>query len=353
MAPIDFLLAQLSAMSFAGTNLIDTHLFQRFNKLLEKVQEELGENAPVHALLILSTIASIAAIPFFIIFPPLFGDTFAFWPEEGWGVLPYYISLGVLNTILIWAYLKALFHDGNPGAVIIFYQFVPVLSYFMSWAILGETVTTSELVALAVIFIGTSLMAIRLDTEDGEFRFRWVTAMYMTIAAACWAAGSVMFKYAAQHGNDKLADNLWQTLAWEHAILFIIGMGLLRFNRTYRNSFVAVFKATNNVDKGWNVINECIYMIGVTLMHTVTLNVVVVMSMMAQTFQSLYVWLGGIILATLGVSSASFGTKWSNIQMMLAISVSGTGAWLLWLASERGVTVVDWLEWLSRLFGTS
>src|SRR3989344_4602446 len=175
-----FFVALVPPLLYAVTNLLD-------KTLLSKYFQEGG----VGTLLMFSALLSFIAVPLLYWMEP---DILAVSGEN----LRTLAFLGFLDIVLVWSYLMAL-KDAESSATIFYYQLVPVLALIMGYFRLGETITELQLLAMAIIIFGTSLVS--FENDENGLKFKWKTVGFMLIACACWASESVFFKAVALEEN--------------------------------------------------------------------------------------------------------------------------------------------------------
>jgi len=298
------LLAMASPLLYAATNHID-------NILLEKYFKEGG----VGTLMMFSALLAALALPILFFIDP---SVFSVATEHKLMLA----GVGVINTVLLWSYLQALFND-EPTVVIIYYQLVPVLGLILGYLILGETITSLQALAMLIIIVGAIIMSVAIDS-DGHLTFRFKTAVYMFIASLCWAAESTFFKVVA------LEENPVRSFFWEHVSLVAIGilMGLLITH--YRKSFLKALRVNATPVLGVNVLNEGLYITGNFIAALVVVVVPVSLTLLMNSFQPLFVLLIGLALTLffprLGVEHVSNDRM---TQKIIAIALTSVGVLLL------------------------
>ena len=145
---------------YALTNHID-------KVLLEKYFKEGG----VGALMLFSSLLSALALPVILYLDPLVLDVSLF----NVAVL---LFVSLLYVALLWFYFLAL-DEEEASVVIVFYQLVPVFGLILGYFILGEVLTQAQLFAMAVIILGTTIVAFELD-GDNKFKINlnWYRFIY-------------------------------------------------------------------------------------------------------------------------------------------------------------------------------
>ena len=302
-----FFVALIGPFLYAITNYID-------KILLEKYFKEGG----VGTLLIFSGLLSGLALPILFFIDPT----------------PFQVSIvhiltlatvGILNVLVLFFYLKALDTE-EVSVTIIFYQLVPVFAYGLGYLILGETLTQSQLVAMAVIILGTSIVSFEIEADSG-FRFRKKTISYMLAASFCWALGSVLFKFVA------LEEAVVRSLFWEHLMLTLIGAGLFIFIASYRKHFIEALQKNSGSILLLNVANESIYMVGNIAFSFAYLLAPLALVLLANSYQAIFVLIIGVLLTLFVPTIIKEKTYIRNLgQKGLAIAVTAVGTYLLFFS---------------------
>ncbi len=299
-----FLLALVPPFLYALTNHID-------NILLSKYFKEGG----VGTLMLFSALLACIALP--ILFFIDNGVMEVAWENRFW-----LAGVGVINTILLWAYLQAIFND-EPTVVITYYQLVPVLALGLANVVLGETITLAQMLAMGTIILGAIILTFALD-EEGKVTWRLKTAGYMLIACVCWAAESTFFKVVA------LEENPTRSFFWEHVSLVLIGVLMYTFIAHYRKSFHKALKLNGKAVLGLNVGNESLYMAGNYVAAVVVVMIPVSLTLLMNSFQPLFVLIIGLILAFLFPKlEVEHVSKRNMVQKVIAILLTGIGAYIL------------------------
>lgn len=299
-----FFLALIGPFLYAITNYID-------KTLLEKVFKKEG----IGTMLIFSSLVSVFALPFFFLADRTVLDV------NGFGILILAI-VGILNVLVIWFYLIAL-KDEEASIVVVFYQLVPVFGAIFSYFILGEILTRMQLIAMAIIIFGTTIISFEIDAEN-KFKLRRKTVSYMLLAALCWSIEAVLFK------SVMLEENLWRSLFWEHLMMVLFGIVIFIFIRSYRNSFLSVIRENAKGVLLLNSLNETIYIAGNIIVSFTYLLAPVGLILLTESFQPIFVVAIGIFLTIFfpKIITEKIHTKhvW---QKIIAISITGIGTYLL------------------------
>jgi drug/metabolite transporter (DMT)-like permease len=212
--------------------------------------------------------------------------------------------VGILNLLVLWFYLLAV-KEEEASVAVVFYQLVPVFGLVLGYFVLGETITRSQLTAMAIIILGTSIISFEIDIEN-NFKLRRKTVALMVTASFCWALGSVIFKAVA------LEENVWRSLFWEHLMLTLAGICIFVFVRSYRNHFLAAVRSNSKVIISLNVANEFFYILGNVTFAFAYLLAPIALVLLAESFQPFFVLGIGIFLTVFfpEISTEKMHTKY-------------------------------------------
>lgn len=299
-----FLISLIGPFLYALTNHID-------KILLEKYFKEGG----VGTLVLFSSLLSAVAIPFLY-----FADPLAL--QMGLTNIAILCGVAILNILVLWFYLLALKNE-EASVAIVFYQLVPVFGLILGYFILGEVLTKTNLIAMAIIILGTSIISFEIDTEN-NFKLRKKTIALMLAAAFFWALGSVIFKAVA------IEETVWQSLFWEHVMLTLIGVLLFIFVRSYRVSFIKVLKLNSTGILSVNLLNEILYMLGNLAFAFAYMLAPIALVLLSESFQPIFVLIIGILLTVffpkISVEKIHVAHIW---QKIFAIIITGIGTYIL------------------------
>ncbi|MCB9810923.1 MAG: EamA family transporter [Candidatus Nomurabacteria bacterium] len=301
-----FFIALIGPFLYALTNHLDKILLEKYFKV-----------SGVGTLLLFSSLLSILALPILFTLDPTVLSV-----DLKSAVALSVVS--VLNILVLLFYFLAL-KDDEASITIVFYQLVPVFGYILGYFVLGEQLTTTQLLAMAIIIFGTSIISIEIDSEN-NFKLRKKTIALMTAASFFWALGSVIFKYVA------LEENVIKSLFWEHLMLTVIGVGIFIFIKEYRKHFITAFKQNSRAIISLNVLNEVLYMSGNAVFAFAYMLAPISLILLTQSFQSIFVLIIGIILTIFfrKISVENIHVKYI-FQKLLAIFITGIGTYILLL----------------------
>jgi len=303
-----FFLALVAPFLYALTNHIDKILLEKYFK-----------DGGVGTLILFSALLSILALPIILMADP----TVLSVDLHNVMILS---CVAILDLVILSCYLLALKGD-EPSIIVVFYQLVPVLALGLGNLILGETLTTIQLIAMAIIIFGTTIVAFEIDDEN-NFKLRKRTILLMSLAAFAWALESVLFKVAA------LEENVWRSLFWEHLVLVLVGLLIFIFVRSYREHFLTALRINSGAIISLNLTNETLYMVGNIVVAFAVMLAPVALILLGESFQSVFVLGIGIFLTMFFPRIYKEKMEIRHIsQKVFAILVTSVGTYILLYAS--------------------
>jgi len=301
-----FFIALVGTFFYACTNHIDKILLEKYFK------------GQVGALFLFSALLSVLALPFLLLVDPSVLNI-------SLSNMLILVMVAIFHLLVVWFYLIALKHD-EASVVIVFYQLVPVFAYILGYLILGETLTRLQLIAMALVILGTTIISFEIDI-DNQFKLRRKVILPMLAAAFFWAAGGTVFKMVA------LEENVVRSLFWEHLTLFIAGIVIFVFARSYRENFLLTIKNSSKTILSFNLLNEALYMFGNVIFSFAYIMAPVSLVLLTDSFQPIFVLAIGIFLTIffprISVEKIQAKHLW---QKVFAIIVTGIGTYLLFIS---------------------
>ena len=299
-----FFIALIGPLLYACTNYIDKMLLEKFFK-----------KGGVGTLLIFSSLVSVCVMPFLFLMDRTVLDV------GGIKILILAV-VGVLSVVVLWCYLIAL-KDEEASTVVVFYQLVPVFGSILGYFVLDEVLTHTQLVAMATIILGTTIISFEIDSEN-KFKLRRKTILPMLVASFCWALESVLFKAVA------LEENLWRSLFWDTLALTLSGVVIFVFNRSYRVNFLSAMRENSRGILSLNFLNETLYITGNIIVSYATLLAPVGLVALTESFQPIFVLAIGLFLTAFFPKIAVEKMHLRHVlQKVIAISITGIGTYLL------------------------
>lgn len=300
-----FFVALIGPFLYALTNYIDKILLEKYFK-----------KSGIGTILLFSSLISVFALPFFWLMDRTVLDV------SFVNILILAVK-GMLSVGVLWCYLIAL-RDEETSVVIVFYQLVPVLGSILGYFLLGEVLTHMQLISMAIIIFGTTIIAFEIDS-DNHFKLRKKSTIIPMLGASFfWALGGTIFKAVA------LEENLWRSLFWEHVMMVLVGSGIFIFIRSYRENFISVLKSNSKNILSLNILNESIYISGNVAVAYAYLLAPVGLVLLTESFQPIFVLIIGVILTIFLPKVVVEKIEAKHIwQKIIAISVTGIGTYLL------------------------
>jgi len=300
-----FFIALIGTFFYACTNHLDKIVLEKYFK------------GGIGALFLFSALFSVLALPFLFLV-----DRSVF--NVGLNNILVLVIVAIFHLLVLWFYLIALEHD-EASTVIIFYQLVPVFACVLGYIILGETLTTLQLTAMALVILGSTIISFEIDI-DNRFKLRRKVILPMIAAAFFWAAGDTVLKMVA------LQENIVRSLFWENLTLFIAGIVIFIFVRSYRENFLLAIKKNSKTILSFNLLNEGLYVSGNIIFAFAYIMAPVSLVLLTDSFQPIFAMIIGIFLTIFfpKISVEKIGAKhlWPKI---IAICITGIGTYLLFI----------------------
>lgn len=299
-----FLIALISPIANAFVNHFDKYLIARFIK-----------GSGVGSLILFSALFSVVLLPILYFLNPdlLIGVSIA--------RATLLILSGCILTLAILFYLYAL-QDEEASIIVALSQLVPVFGFVFSYFILGETITTKELVAAGLIIFGGAVLSV--EYSGWKSQFKWKMAILMIFATYCYALSIVIFKAASL--NENFIDSLFWTMLGKVVFGLILFLGVSQ----YRYQFIELIKSNRNSIIGLNILNEIIGLIAEVALVFAVLLAPVFLVQSVSGLQPLFVFIFGVTLTLLFPKFVNESLdKYDLTQKIIGIAVVTTGVYLL------------------------
>ena len=302
-----FFIALIAPFLYALTNHIDKILLEKYFK-----------TDGVGTLVLFSSLLSALALPF------LFLTDRNVLNVSGLNML-FLAVVGILSALVLLFYLIALKND-EASIIIVFYQLLPVFGSILGYFVLGEILTTIQIVAMATIMLGATIVSFEIDI-DNKFKLRSKAILPMLAATFLWALESVIFKVVA------LEENLWRSLFWEHLMLTLLGVCIFIFMRSHRTKFLAAIRNNSKAILSLNVANESLYILGNVALSFSYLLAPIGLVLLTESFQPIFVLIIGIMLTVffpkISVEKIAAKHLWPKI---IAVLLTAVGTYLLFIS---------------------
>jgi drug/metabolite transporter (DMT)-like permease len=198
-----------------------------------------------------------------------------------------------LYAIALGLYFKALNRD-DTTIIVIMFQLIPVFILLISPLILGEqTIKPLQLVGGAII----TFAAIFLTYEPARKKFnknRLITLALMAIVSLDYALWFILSRYVNQNHDFN------QTVLWSNITLFIVGVLIYIFLKSFRKSFNKMIKTNGITIISLNLVNEAFNSFGGIVSNLAGMMApVALVSFVSQGVQPFSVMVLGILITKL------------------------------------------------------
>lgn len=237
------------------------------------------------------------------------------------------LFIGMLNPIAFYLYLKALSKE-ETSVVIPLLQMIPVFGYFLSYPILGEILTTQQLLASLLVILGIVILSIDFDI-DNKISIKKQVLVLIALSSFFFALHDVLFKAVVINDGSFIISTFWQ-----YSGLTILGILVFSFNSVYRNQFLDIFRTKNYKILSVNIGSEVLYILANITNNFATLLAPVALVLVVSSYQPLFVFIIGILL-TIVVPSIGIEkiTLKHLVQKLLSIIIIIIGSYFLYASS--------------------
>jgi len=297
-----FFLALTVPALYAASNHIDKFILDRYFK-----------GGAVGSLVIFSSIFAVLGLPiiYFIdpnVFTLKFIEVFVL------------VANGTLSVFALILYFHALEKE-EASVIVPFFQTVPIITFVLSYFILGETLSPMEIFACLLILLGTFIISLEIGQK---IRIKYEVAFLMLSSSFLLAVGSVIFKLIAVEAG------FWTSIFWEFFGKFLIGVAIYFLIRSYRNQFLEVFRKNKASVILLNSVNETLFLVADGLFGFVSLLAPLALVATLNGLQPFFVLVFGIIITLLfpKVAKEKIG-KYDLLQKTIAIILIVLGTYLI------------------------
>ncbi|MBU0998243.1 EamA family transporter [Patescibacteria group bacterium] len=299
-----FLVGLIPPALWSITNHLDKYLLSKYFK---------GEG--VGALMVFSSLIGLFLLPFiYFLNPNIFNISL---------LNAVLISInGFFYVLAVLPYFYALERD-EASIIVPLFQLMTPLSYLLAYFVLGETLTTLQIIAGILVIAGA--VGISLETVKGKvIRIKKDVLGLMFLSSLLFTLNFLFFKFFAQK------TDFWTTAFWEYVGFAVFALILMVFVRPYRIQFVDVMKKNRIPVIALNGLNELINIVAKVSFNFASLLAPITLIWVVNGTQPFFVFFYGILitlfLPKLGKESLA---KEHLIQKILSIIVMGIGTYLL------------------------
>ncbi len=241
-------------------------------------------------------------------------------PLQEIGVL---LLAGLCNVSWIIFYLKAL-PDEDVSSVVPWFLTAPFFGYALGYILLGEQLSSQQLIGGAIILIGGLLLSLKRNDASARYTFRWNLIRNMTIASFLIALWSVLFKFVGRESG------FWVSSFWEHVGLGIGGLFIIFFVPVYRKGFSEIMKSDGRQVLGISLFSETATIIGNLFANYAVLLVPVSAVLLLEVVQPAIVFILGIVFTIFFPRVLTEDISRRNVlQKAISIAIMISGAALL------------------------
>lgn len=228
--------------------------------------------------------------------------------------------IGSLLAIALSLYYAALQRD-EASNVVPFYQTIPIFTYAAGFLILGEAMSSLQILGGSVIIVGALVLS--FDRLNAQMRFKAGVAIPMLLASLLLSLNDVFFKLFA------LETGFWTSVFWTYAGSCIAGLVIISDADT-RALFIEYVSRNNIRGISAASVSETLFVIAEVVMHYASLLAPVVLVSLVNAFQPGFVFAIGILLTvfypTLGTESLSKGAL---AQKLAALALLAAGTFMI------------------------
>ena len=219
-------------------------------------------------------------------------------------------------------YFYALTNDEASVSAALF-QIIPVFSYILAYFVLGETLSTTQLIGGVVIIAGAVLITLDLN-QHKKVRFKSEIFWLMALSCLLFAINFLFFKFFA------IQYSFWITSFWEYIGFAIFASLLLVFVRPYREEFINVLKTNSLAVIAMNGINEVINIIAKVSFNVASLLTPLTLTWLVDGLQPFFIFIYGVLLTIFlpNISKENI-TRKVLTQKILAILIMFGGIYLI------------------------
>lgn len=264
-----FFFALLSPVLHAAGNHIDKFLLSKYLK-----------NSDSAVLIIFSSLFGLVVFPFIALFHPTV-------LQVDWKNATLLLICGIVFVLYLIPYFFALNRD-EASIVAPLFQTVPIFGYIMAYFVLGESLSSRQILASILIITGAIILSLDIDEKRPKLKKEIFFAMLLS--SFLLALGSLIFKFVA------IKESFWVSSFWNYMGYSIVGICLLLFVKKYRINFIRLFKTNSIQIISINSLNEILFIVGTLGMTFASLLAPLALVLVVDSFQPFFVFVYGILI---------------------------------------------------------
>jgi drug/metabolite transporter (DMT)-like permease len=233
------------------------------------------------------------------------------------------LLVGVITGFSIYAYLVAL-RMQEVSLIMPIFQTIPVFGFILGFFFLGELLTTTQMIAGAIIVFGAIIISLEIEEEE-RLRFRWKPLVLVLTSAILFALHDTLFKGLA------LETNFWTTVFWSNLGLLLFGVVIFISSRADRKAFLTTLRSQPVSIISLNFGSETATMIGNLTLSYATLLAPLALVEVVASYQPVFVFILGVIFTLFLPKFATERIKLRHLlHKGLAIGIMLIGTLLLY-----------------------
>lgn len=303
-----FFIALLPPILWSIVNHIDKFLLSKYFR-----------GRGINTIFLFSSLFSLVVLPCIAFFTPA-----SFW-DISMGKVFFLLAVGVLNATAFYLYLKAL-NEEETSIVIPLLQMIPVIGYFLAYPILGEVLSSQQVLYALIVILGISILSLEFENHTITLRTRVFALVFAS--SFLFALHDVLFKKVT------VESNFLTSAFWQYSGLSIVGIIIFICSSTERNRFIKIFTKVDRTGLGLNIASEVLYICGNLANSFATMLAPVALVLVVSSYQPLFVLILGTILSVfLPAISSEKITRAHLFQKISAIVIILIGSYFLYASS--------------------
>lgn len=195
---------------------------------------------------------------------------------------------GVLGEMGLVPYFYAL-KQKDTSLVVPMFQCIPVFSYILGYFFLGEIISRTQLLGMAIIITGG--LGLSLSISGEKINFDGKTFWFMILSSFLIALSSILFKYSGIEGEFGLV------MVWYLLGALISSLAFVFLIRSFRQKFIDVCRNNTAPVLGFNFLNQLVGMLAEICVNFAVLLAPVALVWSLNSLQPLFVLALGLLLS--------------------------------------------------------
>ncbi len=238
----------------------------------------------VNVLMVYSTLFSLVILPFLLYFS--WSHLFLNWTQVG-----VQVAGGIFLTLSIYFYLIALNKD-EASVVMPFAMLVPVFGFVLSYFILGEVLSATQVISCVLIIAGAAILSFEFN-EERKIKIKHGVLVSMIVCTVFQAAQETLFKWVT------IENSFAVSVFWSHIGITACGLFLILTKKGLLNEFLESVTVNGKTIFGVNFISEFVSSIAYTVQNYAGLIAPIAIVMTLNGYQPVFVFIFGIIMTIL------------------------------------------------------